>query len=158
QKFLQEKLQLEVRKLQKIRRLEGESVTGAPQFTENVLSFGVATGLALQGLNLTRLQTNLLPHEIRLERLIRAKKPMAVAAAAVLLLAAGILYLGRTVEHRAYANKAVENALEQGKKFVEEEAGYSKEFQAAEDEFTQSKDTVLRIAHGVEQQFNWHQM
>ena len=34
-------------------------------FTENILSFAVAYGLALQGLKLTRLQTNLLPSEIR---------------------------------------------------------------------------------------------
>src|SRR5439155_5906488 len=57
QKFLQEKLQLEVRKLQKLQRATGESVVAAPQFTENVLSFAVAYGLALQGLKLTRLHT-----------------------------------------------------------------------------------------------------
>src|SRR5262249_42573736 len=68
QRFLQEKLQLEVRKLTKIKRLKGEEVTTAPQFSENVLSFGVAHGLALQGLKLTRLQTNLLPQEIQSER------------------------------------------------------------------------------------------
>src|SRR5439155_20058594 len=52
QKYLQEKLQLTVKKLQKIERLHGDdSVTAAPQFVENVLSFGVAQGLALQGLN-----------------------------------------------------------------------------------------------------------
>src|SRR2546421_9277633 len=50
QKYLQEKLQLEVRKLQKIERLTGEeTVTAAPQYVENVLSFAVAHGLALQG-------------------------------------------------------------------------------------------------------------
>src|SRR3989440_2013717 len=43
QKYLQEKLQLEVRKLQTFDKLEGdEAVTVAPQYVENVLSFGVA--------------------------------------------------------------------------------------------------------------------
>ena len=51
QKFLGEKLQLEVRKLQKLQRLEGEGVITSSAYTENVLSFGVAYGLALQGLN-----------------------------------------------------------------------------------------------------------
>src|SRR5271154_6657856 len=65
QKYLQEKLQLEVRKLQKIERLEGEeSVTEAPQYVENVLSFAVAHGLALQGLGASCIYTNLLPPEI----------------------------------------------------------------------------------------------
>src|SRR5207249_10421708 len=50
QKFLSEKLQLEVRKLQKLERLSGDDVLTAPVFTENVLSFAVPYGLALQGL------------------------------------------------------------------------------------------------------------
>src|SRR5437899_5018280 len=48
QKYLQEKLQLEVRKLQKLERLSGDEVVAAPTFTENILGFGVAYGLALQ--------------------------------------------------------------------------------------------------------------
>src|SRR5260370_12822992 len=93
QKFLQEKLQLEVRKLAKLERLTGDDVVAAPQFTENILSFGVGYGLALQGLGLPRLQTNLLPYDIRVERLVRAKKPWAAAAAPVLILgAAGVTF------------------------------------------------------------------
>src|SRR4051812_43235454 len=71
QKFLSEKLGLEVRKLAGFKRLTGETVTAAPQFTENILGFAVAYGLALQGLNVTRVHTNLLPQEIRVERMIR---------------------------------------------------------------------------------------
>ena len=50
-----------------------------------MLTFPVAYGLALQGLGVARLQTNLLPPEITFDRKIRAKKPYAVAAAAALL-------------------------------------------------------------------------
>src|SRR5437660_9823443 len=50
QKFLSEKLQLDVRKPAHFDRVTGEEVTGAPVFTENLLSFPVAYGLALQGL------------------------------------------------------------------------------------------------------------
>src|SRR3954465_15158194 len=39
QKYLQEKLQIEVHKLQKLERLAGDSVITAPVFTENLLSF-----------------------------------------------------------------------------------------------------------------------
>src|SRR5581483_1182539 len=87
QRFLEEKLQLSVRKLQKMERLAGENVLTAQAWTENILTFGVAYGLALQGLKRTRLLTNLLPHEIRVERLIKAKKPFPAAAAACLLFA-----------------------------------------------------------------------
>src|SRR5262249_36175407 len=85
QRFLGEKLQLEVRKIDKMTRLGGEAVLGAPIYLENILSFGVAYGLCLQGLKQARLITNLLPPEIRLERLVRAKKPFAAAAAGLLL-------------------------------------------------------------------------
>src|SRR5262249_25075282 len=95
QKFLQEKLQLDVIKLQKMNRLGGEGVTSAPQFTENVPSFAVAYGLAIQGLKTGKLHTNLLPSEIQTERLVRAKKPWAAAAVAALLLAAAGMTFGR---------------------------------------------------------------
>src|SRR5262249_25009965 len=94
QRFLEEKLQLPVVKLQQMNRLEGDGVVTAPAFTENIPSFAVAYGLALQGVlqgaqangTATRIRTNLLPAEIQVERLIRAKKPWAVTAAAALLL------------------------------------------------------------------------
>jgi type IV pilus assembly protein PilM len=91
QRFLSEKLQIEVRKLQKIEHLTGEPVTTAPPFVENLPSFAVAYGLAIQGLRVARLQTNLLPPEIRDDRVLKAKKPWALAAAAVLLFGTGWL-------------------------------------------------------------------
>src|SRR4029077_8869738 len=79
QRFLSEKLQMEVRKLSKLERLVGDSVVTAPAYTENVLSYGVAYGLALQGLSHAHLRTNLLPPEIQVDRMIRGKKPWAAA-------------------------------------------------------------------------------
>ena len=50
----QEKLQLEVRKLGKMERADRRRASStAPMFTENILSFAVAYGLALQGLKQT---------------------------------------------------------------------------------------------------------
>ncbi len=156
QKFLQEKLQLQVRKLGEFKRLHGESVTTAPQFTENILSFAVAHGLALQGLQTSMIHTNLLPQEIRTERLIRAKKPWAAIAAAVLLLGVAGLAFGRARQHAAWNNEAVEEALKKGKTVVAEANGYRGEWQKAEDEAKASHQTVLRIAAGVHERFNWN--
>src|SRR5207253_7411241 len=50
QRFLSEKLQLEVRKLEKMHRLSGDSTLTSPIFNENILSYGVAYGLCLQGM------------------------------------------------------------------------------------------------------------
>src|SRR6266852_6953279 len=110
QKFLGEKLQLQVRKLQKLERLTGEGVITSSAYTENVLTFGVAYGLALQGLNVARLHTNLLPQDIQIDRLIRAKKPWAVTAAASLLFGTTILTLGYHMQHQAVASDPVKAA------------------------------------------------
>src|SRR5262245_7449160 len=107
QRYLSEKLQLEVRKLPKMERLTGDAVLTQPAFSENVLTFGVAYGLALQGLKQARLLTNLLPGEIRMERLVRAKKPWAVAAVALLMLGTSALAFKAWRETRAYANNDV---------------------------------------------------
>src|SRR6202035_707827 len=45
QRFLEEKLSLSVRKLQKLERLVGDSVLTAQVYTENVMTFAVAYGL-----------------------------------------------------------------------------------------------------------------
>ncbi len=68
-------------------RLAGQSVLTAPQFKENMHAFGICYGLCLQGLGKANLETNLLPKEILTERIIRAKKPWALATAAALMLA-----------------------------------------------------------------------
>src|SRR5947209_2872358 len=98
QKYMAEKLSLDVRKPAVFERMAGEQVLNDPVFTENLLTFPIAYGLALQGLNelgdrkdYGRISTNLLPAEIRMERVIRSKKPWAAAAAAALLLGTGFL-------------------------------------------------------------------
>jgi type IV pilus assembly protein PilM len=155
QRFLGEKLQLDVRKLQKLERLSGDSVITQPAYTENVLSFAVAYGLALQGLTLTRLRTNLLPQEIRTERLVRAKKPWAVAAASGLLLGVAGLALGYGMEYRAFSADIVKRAEDQGKA-ITSEAGAKKK--AWDDEGTavdKEATAVKSIIAGSEERLNW---
>jgi type IV pilus assembly protein PilM len=156
QKFLQEKLQLEVRKPAKFDNLDGDEVTTAPQFSENILSFSIAYGLALQGLGQTKLETNLLPQEIRTERKIREKKPWAAAAAAVLLIGIASMSLGMASQYNAYKNKAVDDALAQGANAKKEADDSSAKFTEIENQCQATKDSVNRIAAGVDQRFNWN--
>ncbi len=90
QKFLQQNLQYDVVRLEHLDGVTGESVLTDPLFMDNMMTFAVPYGLALQTLGQTRIRTSLLPPEIVVERTIRRKKPWAVAAAAGLLLATGI--------------------------------------------------------------------
>lgn len=85
QKFLQQNLQYEVDRVDHFQGLVGDQVLAAPLFQDNLLTFAVPYGLALQALKLTDIHTSLLPPEITLARKIRRKKPWAVATAATLL-------------------------------------------------------------------------
>lgn len=158
QKFLQEKLSLEVRKLAKLERLQGDEVVNAPQFTENILSFAVAYGLALQGVGKTRLRTNLLPSEIRVERMIRAKKPWAAAAAAAILLAVAGLTFGRNLEFSAVNDSSIKDAIEVGKKTLSQVGELRTQYDAEVNKIEDSKKTIRIIGAGVDERFNWQEL
>lgn len=155
QKYLQEKLQLEVRKLGKLERVTGEEVLTAPQFSENILTFGVAIGLALQGLNKARIHTNLLPPEIKTERIVRAKKPWAAAAAACLVLAIAGITAASNMEFKRVSNPALKKRIEEANKFITDATGLNNELKAEEDRIKASDEAINRIGAGVKQRFNW---
>lgn len=94
QRYLAQNLGYEFSRVDTFRGLTGASVVDAPIFKDNILSFGVCYGLALQGLKASTIKTNLLPRELLKDRIIRAKKPWAVGAAAALLLGCTISYFG----------------------------------------------------------------
>ena len=94
-KYLSQNLGLEVSEFEDYRQLDGPAVTTAPVFKENMLSYPVCYGLAVQALDKAKLSTNLLPPEIMKDRMIRAKKPWAVAAVAALLLGCILGYFGK---------------------------------------------------------------
>jgi type IV pilus assembly protein PilM len=85
QKFLQQNLQYDVERIESFDAITTDSFKDAALFEENILSFPVCYGVALQALKQTRIRTSLLPKEITTARTIARKKPWAVAAAAVLL-------------------------------------------------------------------------
>ncbi|WP_428308676.1 pilus assembly protein PilM [Lacipirellula sp.] len=85
QRYLAQNLEQEVRPIEDFNRLSAGSAGGNAQFKENILSFGPAYGLCVQALGKSELKTNLLPEEIVRTRMIRAKKPWAVAGVAAVL-------------------------------------------------------------------------
>ncbi len=85
QKFLQQNLQYEVEPITNFPKLVGDQVLTAPLFQENLLTFVVPYGLAIQALKKSHVRTSLLPPEIVVARKIRRKKPWAVATAATML-------------------------------------------------------------------------
>jgi type IV pilus assembly protein PilM len=167
QRFLAEKLQLDVRKLTSFERLAGDEVISQPTYTENVASLAVAYGLGLQGLKATRLQTNLLPPEIQVERMVRAKKPMAAAAAAALLAGVGFLTMGYAMELNAYGSAVgsdkkpinkehqVEKAKEAAGKAVEENGSLERKYNTLLVAVKKEEDEVKRLIAGKDERIDW---
>ncbi|MBA3482268.1 MAG: type IV pilus assembly protein PilM, partial [Pirellulales bacterium] len=85
QRYLAQNLEQDVKPIEEFNRLSTGSAGANAQYKENILSFGPAYGLCVQALGKSELRTNLLPEEIVRKRMIRAKKPWAVAGIAAVL-------------------------------------------------------------------------
>ena len=146
--FVAKQLQLDVQKLESYRGLEGPSVTSAPAFRENRLAFGTAYGLALQAAGSAAIRSNLLPREIVVDRLIEAKKPWALGAAAGLLAAAVISFAGMFFAWTTYAPDLYAGAFAQADG-VKNQSGAAisafEEVKRKQDEAVAQQQYLLRV-------------
>jgi len=154
-RYLSQSLGYEVERIDQYHGLTGAQVLAAPAFADNSLSFAVCFGLVLQGLEMSGLKTNLLPGEIIKDRLIRQKKPWALAAAAVLL-------LGCTISFASYAHSlgSVEEekwrtaeSMADGK--TTEAARYVSEKQAGIDQFGVIDESGNNLVANIEGRILW---
>ena len=154
-RFVAQNLGLDVDRVESFRGLVGPGVVDAPTFKENVPAFGVCYGLALQGLRSVRINTNLLPEEITQERMIRAKKPWAVAAAALLLTGLAVSFGG---DFRAF-NSVSEDRFglaESGAKAVNAKAQkYAADYKKVLDDFKKASDVGDNLVRNVEGRILW---
>ncbi len=88
QKYLQQNLQTEVDKLGTFHKIQVGQGLNAASFNENVMSMGVAYGLAVQGLGVGMINNTLLPTEIARSMVWRRKTPWFAGTAAVILVGA----------------------------------------------------------------------
>jgi len=98
-KYLQQSVQIPIERPDSFKRLAISSDVSAAKFHESVCDFGVVYGLALQGLGLARIESNLLPRAIA-RSMTWAGKARYFTTAACLLLLVSVLCLGRTLLDR----------------------------------------------------------
>jgi len=154
-RYLSQSLGFDVEPLEEFRGLVGSEVLGAPSFQENVAAFGVAYGLALQGLDLGGLTTNLLPGEIVRERLVNRKKPWAVAAAALLMLGCSISFAASSLRLSTVNAPAWEPAEQTATTTSGKASGYVTGFQKAQEEFDKWKAIGDSLVDNVEGRLLW---
>ena len=90
QKYLQQNLQLEVVRIDRLQTPVAPDARFAARFNENILSSLGAYGLALQAMEDARIKSSLLPEKIRRERMWREKTRWFAAAAALFVIGTGI--------------------------------------------------------------------
>ncbi len=94
--FLSKQLEIDIAKVSEFKKLKGGDVVSQPTFSNNLLSYAPCYGLCIQGLKKSHIGTNLLPQEIVVERIIRAKKPWVLAAVGALALGLLLGYFFKT--------------------------------------------------------------
>jgi type IV pilus assembly protein PilM len=133
QKYLENNLTIPggVAKLEKFNQLMPTATINAPQFTENVLSFAAAYGLALQGLGLAPIKASLLPAELARIAVWQKKRPFFIATAAALLIAAGIPWIANSLDRQALASDQSSQSRDKVTQVLNQARAFQKEFSQA---------------------------
>jgi type IV pilus assembly protein PilM len=127
QKYVQQNLQIEVHRIDRLGAGAPVDPRAATSFNENILSSSAAYGLAIQALGGAKITSSLLPQRIRREKMWQEKTKWFAAAAAVFvaapLVAYGSIYWGSyNLDQSAQLNT-------QNKSFLNEVKGYSDQWE-----------------------------
>jgi type IV pilus assembly protein PilM len=160
QRYLSQNLEHNVVPVTEFEKLVGGTATAQPQFKENQLSFAVAYGLCVQALGLSRISTNLLPEEIVTTRLVRAKKPWTVAAAAVLLLGMAVNYGShyrswKSADTSQETNPAMYRALENSKSWAQTAGNWESTNSSLRSQFEQIVQIGKNLQSNVDGRLLW---
>src|SRR5688500_15046411 len=90
QKYLQQNLQLDVQRVDRLGAGAPADAKLATTLNENLLSIAGAYGLALQAMGESKINSSLLPEKIRRERMWKEKTKWFAAAAALVLVGTGV--------------------------------------------------------------------
>ena len=155
QKFIQQNLQMDVERVESYSGLVGDAVLNAPLFQENMLSFAVPYGLALQGLKVTRLKTSLLPPEITTARIIRRKKPWMMATAATLLFGLTTSVMGYSYVLGTVSKSRFGEAEDQAKSYVDTKGKLKGEYDGAAGKNKELRDEALKLTEPSQGREHW---
>jgi len=155
QRYLSQNLEQEVKLIEDFDRLSAGSASGKTQFKQNILSFAVSYGLCLQALGKSELRTNLLPEEIVRTRLIRSKKPWAIAGAAALLAGLTFNYAMHVSAWRDTAADDMKSAESKLKSVQTMSTGFKGTASEIRTAFDTNKTTGENLVSNVEGRLLW---
>ncbi|MHC4622715.1 MAG: type IV pilus assembly protein PilM [Planctomycetota bacterium] len=130
-KYLRQSLQLPVERSDSFQRLPMAPGVSAAKFHENVPDFGIVYGLALQGLSLARIESNLLPGSVARSMTWAAKAKYFMIAASVLFVASAMclaragwdkVSYSRNAQYRQKTNSVIQAAQQVSRKLSEQKS------------------------------------
>ncbi|QDU50311.1 type IV pilus assembly protein PilM [Gimesia panareensis] len=155
QKFLQQNLQYEVERLDDFQGLVGDAVLNEPLFQDNILTFTVPYGIALQALKQTTIRTTLLPPEIATARKIRRKKPWAVVSAAALMVGLCISAVGYSNVANSVSKDRFGEAETKVNNLTTQVSGYKSSYDSAAGEFTTLVENGNKLVWNLDTREDW---
>ncbi len=155
QKFLQQNLQYEVERLDDFQGLVGDAVLNEPLFQDNILTFTVPYGIALQALKQTMIRTTLLPPEIATARKIRRKKPWAVVSAAALMVGLCISAVGYSNVANSVSKDRFGEAETKVNNLTTQVSGYKSSYDSAAGDFTTLIENGNKLVWNLDSRENW---
>ena len=158
QKFLQQNLQYEVERVETFSGVIGDTVLNAPVFQENIMSFVVPYGLALQTLKQTKIHTTLLPPEIARDRKIRRKKPWAVTACSTLLLGLAGSTVGWAGRYESVSEERWNDQTTAVETFKTSVSGKEGEYSGKQNEFKELVDKGSVLISYIDHRELWVEM
>ncbi len=155
QRYLSQNLEQEVTPIEEFRQLSAGSTQARSQFKDNLLSFAVAYGLCIQELHKAEIGTNLLPEEILQARLVRAKKPWAVAGIAALLCGLILNYCSHVVAVQETTMKQMTDAEAAATRVSQRASQLENENSSIRNDFNDIADIRRRLSSIDEGRLLW---
>jgi len=154
-RYLAQSLGYDIERVQSFQGLVGSQVLSSPVFKENAICYGICYGLTLQGLGKPGLHTNLLPKEIVKDRLIKGKKPWAVAAVALLLLGCGVSFGAYALAMKSVDKGEWKSAVEKADSIASDSGRLKSEADAAKSSFQSTDQIGQHLVGNVEGRIRW---
>jgi type IV pilus assembly protein PilM len=132
QKYLQQNLQMDVARIDRLGDTSGLDAKAAAVYSDNLLSSVSAYGLALQALGEATINSSLLPQKIRRERMWREKAKWFAGAAALFVVGTGVAY-GSYYYRHLQDEKDVQSYGDKIRNVLREATDYDTQWKAVSD-------------------------
>lgn len=154
-KYLSQNLGIDVIPGNSFHGLDTSNLADSSLITENMSTFGTCYGLCLQSLKQGAVNTNFLPGEIKMARIINAKKPWMLAATALLTLGATINFGAQVSVQDSVSEKNWSRYESEAESLTNKAKSFASEVAAEEQKFVSLDGMGSEFLQNFKSRTNW---